>query len=130
MITKTITFTNYDDETCETEASFNLNEQDVLEIEAEFPGGIDNVVEEWEKTNDARSMLKLFKLIISKAYGKKSENGMIFVKTPDQSRYFMQSAAYEQFFRELITDQELAVEFFNKLVRIPKDLASDKVKRS
>lgn len=130
MIKKVIRFTNFNDEEVEQTVMFNLSEQDVLDILIEFPDGFEIIVDNWEKTGDFSEMFRLFKAVIQKAYGVKSEDGMYFRKTDQLSADFMQSAAYEELFRLLRNDDDLAIEFFNNLIRIPAAVPSNNVKRS
>lgn len=119
MIKQVIKYRDFNDNEAEETAMFNLSENDILDILVEFPEGFETVIENWEKTGDFSEMIRLFKIIIKKAYGVKSEDGKYFRKSDEASEDFMQSAAYEELFRRLRTDEALAIEFFTNLIRVP-----------
>ena len=71
--------------------------------------------------------MKFFEMIISMAYGEKSEDGERFVKSPALSEAFMQTEAYNQLFTELLTNAEKASKFINSV--FPKELVEEAAKQ-
>ena len=63
----------------------------------------------------------MFKDLVLKAYGVKSDDGRRFIKSKELSDEFSQTEAYSQIFMELATDDKAAAAFINGIV--PADLA-------
>ena len=67
----------------------------------------------------------VFEKIITGSYGKKSEDGRRFIKSPELTEEFLQSAAYSALFMELISpDSEFTPIDFIKGV-LPASIANE-----
>lgn len=102
MIKKTITYTNYNGEEISEPFYFNLSVPELLEMDAESPQGLIEQLQGMLEKKDEAAAFQWYKNFISKAYGEKSPDGKYFDKSEELSRRFLQSAAYEQLFRELV----------------------------
>ena len=60
--------------------------------------------------------MELFKQIVLKAYGEKSEDGKRFVKSKEIAEAFSQTEAYSEIFMELAMDEKAAAEFVNGIL--------------
>ena len=60
--------------------------------------------------------MKIFKNLLLRSYGEKSEDGKSFIKSEEKSKAFTQTIAYDTFFMELVTNPEAAAEFINALI--------------
>lgn len=125
MIKKTITYTDYNDIERTENFYFNLSKAEVMEMEMSTEGGMAESIQKIVDAKDAPSIIRVFKDLVLKAYGVKSDDGRRFMKTkPDGSKYsdeFKETEAYSQIFMELATDADKAAEFINGIV--PSDLA-------
>lgn len=125
MIKKTITYTDYNGVERTENFYFNLSKAEVMEMEMSTDGGMAESIQKIVDAKDAPAIIRVFKDLVLKAYGVKSDDGRRFMKTkPDGSRYadeFAQTEAYSQIFMELATDADAAAKFVNGIV--PKDLA-------
>lgn len=121
MLKKTITYTDYNGNSRTEDYYFNLNKAEIIELESSESGGLSTMLEDIVKSNNSKSIIKVFKSIILKAYGKKSEDGRRFIKNDAMSAEFEQTEAYSELFMELATDAEAAAAFVNGI--IPKDVA-------
>ena len=125
MIKKTITYTDYNDIERTENFYFNLSKAEVMEMEMSTEGGMAESIQKIVDAKDAPSIIRVFKDLVLKAYGVKSDDGRRFMKTkPDGSKYsdeFKETEAYSQIFMELATDADKAAEFINGI--IPSDLA-------
>lgn len=120
MYKKTITYTDFDgNERTETHY-FNLTKAELLNMELAQNGGMSKLIEEITQEEDVPRLVELFNEIVDKAYGKKSADGKRFVKSPEILDEFKQTQAYSDFYTELVTNTDLAIEFINNI--IPKDL--------
>lgn len=120
MLKKEITYTDYNGvERTETHY-FNLSKAELLDMELFTEGGYVNMLERVVKENDQIAIIKIFKELVMKSYGKKSEDGRRFVKSQELLDEFMQSEAFSEFYMELATDSNAAAEFANGIM--PADL--------
>ena len=125
MIKKTITYEDYNGVERTENFYFNLNKAEVLEMEMGTEGGMAESIQKIIDAKDAPAIIRVFKDLVLKAYGVKSDDGRRFMKTkPDGTRYaddFSETEAYSQIFMELATDADAAAKFVNGI--IPAELA-------
>lgn len=125
MITKTITYNDYNGNERTEDFLFNLNAAELMEMEMSVDGGLAEKIDRITKTQKAPELIKIFKDVINRSYGEKSDDGRRFVKVNDAGvpLYigFTQTEAYSQLFMELATNAEKAAEFINGI--IPMDAA-------
>lgn len=120
MIKKTITYTDYNDVERTENFYFNLSKAEVMEMELSADGGMTAAIQKIIDAKDIPSIIRVFKDLVLKSYGVKSDDGRRFMKTkPDGSRYaddFKETEAYSQIFMELATDAEAASAFINGII--------------
>lgn len=112
MLKETITYTNFNGEEVTEELYFNLNKMELLEMSAHFKDG--KVLEEAVEKGDKIAIIKYFKTIVLNAYGKKSEDGRRFEKSPEILKEFENSEAFSEFVFALISDDGTKAEDFLK----------------
>lgn len=127
MLKQTITFEDYNGVTRTEDHYFNLNKAELMELQLSVNGGLDEMIKKIVSSKDTPSIIKIFKTIIMKAYGVKSDDGRRFIKSETISEEFTQTEAYSQLFMDLISDADKAAAFINSVV--PADLA-EKVKEA
>ena len=71
-------------------------------------------------SKNQQQIMKLFKQIILKAYGEKSEDGRHFKKSDAISEAFSQSAAYDALYFDLLTDTAKAADFIRDIISAPE----------
>lgn len=116
MLKKTIEYVDYNGNTRKEDFYFNLTKAEVTELEVSVNGGLTKMMEKIVETEDYNKIVDIFKMIISKAYGVKSEDGRRFIKNQEVLNDFMQTEAYSELFMELATDAEAASAFINSVV--------------
>ena len=116
MLKKTITYTDYNGITRTEDFYFNLTKAEIMEMQLSTNGGLDVMIKKISDSQDAPSIIKIFKELILKAYGEKSDDGKRFVKSKEISEGFAQTEAYSQLFMELATDTDAASKFVNGIV--------------
>jgi hypothetical protein len=119
MLRKPITFTNVDGQQVTEEYFFHLTKAELIKLEVGTEGGLQKHLQDVVKTNNASKILELFEWIMSKAYGKRTDDGR-FVKRPEDWAEFVSSEAYSELFMELITNASYAAQFVKAIV--PADL--------
>lgn len=119
MITKKITYTDFNGNERTEEFNFNLTKAELIEIEMSTTGGLVEMVNRIVAAQDAPSIIKVFKDLVLKAYGKKSPDGRQFIKNDKLRAEFEATEAYSEIFVELATNPEAASAFVNGI--IPSD---------
>lgn len=123
MLKKTMTYTNYNGEQITEDFYFNLSKAEILEMEMTTEGGMAEYIKGVVNAKNVTEIIKIFKELILKAYGKKSPDGRRFIKTPELREEFAQTEAYSNLFMMLATDAEEAANFVNKVT--PADVNVD-----
>lgn len=121
MITKTITYTDYNGVERTEKFYFNLSKAEVLEMEMSTEGGLAETIQKIVDAKDAPAIIRVFKDLVLKAYGVKSDDGRRFIKSKELSEAFSQTEAYSEIFMDLATDADAAAKFVNGIV--PAELA-------
>lgn len=120
MLKKTITYTDYNGTERTENFYFNLSKAELIEMELSTEGGLAEMMKRITEAKDAPAIIRLFKELVLKSYGVKSDDGRRFIKSEELSEGFSQTEAYAQIFMELATDDEAAAAFINNVM--PKDL--------
>ena len=123
MLKKTITYTDYDGVKRTEDFWFHLNKVELTEMNFSATGGMEKMLEKIVKADDNKRIIELFKEIILKSYGEKSDDGKRFIKSPELSKAFEQTEAYVELFMELGGDAEAASAFIRGI--IPADVAAE-----
>lgn len=96
---------------------FNLSKAELMEMELSTQAGVDEMIRMMIATNDNAKIVQLFKEMILKSYGIKSEDGKRFIKTKELRDQFEQSEAYSEFFIAMIANEDnLQTKFINGVV--------------
>lgn len=122
MLKKTITYTDFFDQERTEDFYFNLSRSELSEMEASAEGGMIRFIEKIIQTVDRKKLVELFKDLILKSYGEKSDDGRRFIKSKELAEAFSQTPAYDILFMELSSNDEAAANFIKGV--IPPDLAA------
>lgn len=125
MITKKITYTDYNGETRTESLLFNLNQTELMEMAYSDGENISNTLAKALADKDIGTIVRFLKKFITFAYGEKSEDGRFFVKSEEKRNNFVCSAAFDALLTELVSsDDSSAVEAFIAGV-VPTALAAE-----
>ena len=127
MLKKTIEYVDYNNITRKEDYYFNLSKAEITEMEMSTAGGLSELIQTLIAEQDMPSIIKIFKDLILKAYGKKSPDGKRFEKSEELSTAFSQTEAYSVLFMELATDADAAAAFINGI--IPSDIDKEELKK-
>lgn len=116
MYTKTVEYENYNGEKVKKKLYFSLNKAELLEMEMRTEGGYENYLKRLINSRDNNELTNIFKELILKSYGIKSDDGERFIKTPQLREEFEQSAAYEAFFVDLCLNGDSQTAFVNGII--------------
>lgn len=122
MLTKAITYTDYNGVERTENFMFNFNKAELLKMDLFTVGGLRQMVERIVSTQDIPSLMKLFDEFILKAYGEKSADGKRFIKSEELSKAFSETEAYSTLFMSFF--DENGAEEASKFLRavIPADI--------
>lgn len=112
MLTKEITYTDYDGNKRTEKLYFNLNQTELTEMQFEHAGGLREFLEKITESPDNVEIMKMFKKILLKAYGEKSPDGRRLMKSDEISKAFTETEAYNVLFMELIDGGDIAISNF------------------
>lgn len=129
MLKKTIKYTDFNDVEQTEDVYFHLSKAELVKLEAshstiqgeKVSGGFREKLEAIVKAGNGREIMNIFEEIIDMSYGVRSEDGKRFNKSKALTEEFKTSAAYDEFFMEIVTDAEKAAQFVNGIV--PADIA-------
>lgn len=116
MIKKTVKYNDYNGIERTEDHYFHLNEAEIMELEMSINGGLSTMIDRVIAAQDGATIMKVFKDIILRAYGVKSDDGRRFIKNQEVRDSFVQTEAYSIIFMELVTDAEKAAEFVNGII--------------
>lgn len=122
MLKKSIKFKDYDGNDREEEFYFNLSRAELAEMELSKNGGLTKILERIVAAKDTEKLSAIFKDLILKSYGEKSNDGKHFRKSEVISTDFSHTEAYVELYMTLIKDEEEATAFIKGI--IPKDLSN------
>lgn len=130
MITKTVTYEDFDGAQQTETLWFNISKSKWIETElngVDLPDGthvdsysayLKSFVNGDGSITDVKGMMGAIKDLIGRAYGVRK--GSKFEQTPEIAADFLDSQAYDQFFWDLVTDPKSASAFIEGLV--PKEI--------
>lgn len=127
MLKKTIEYTDYNGTKRTEDFYFNLSKAEIAEMELEIPGGMTAMLQRITAAQDTPSLVKIFKDLILRSYGVKSDDGKRFIKSQQLKDEFSQTEAYSELFMELATNAEAASTFVNGI--LPNDVAKETKKQ-
>ena len=123
MLKKSITYEGYDGGTFTEDFYFNLSKAELVELELSHVGGLSESLKRIVASQDGAEIIKEFKSIILKSYGKRSDDGKRFIKNQQLRDEFESTEAYSVLFIELVTDTDAATAFVSGIM--PQGLVED-----
>ena len=116
MYKKTITYTDYNDVQRTEDFYFSLNEAEITEMQLGVEGGYAAMIDKIIKAQDTPALIKIFKELLLKSYGIKSDDGRRFIKSEKLSEEFTQTPAYSELYMMLATDDKQASAFIKNIM--------------
>lgn len=126
MYAKKIKFTDFNGNEREQTFYFNLTKAELTEMQLSKDGGLKEYVERIVEAQKTTEIADIFKKLILKSYGEKSDDGMRFIKRDSRGQLadmFEQTEAYSELFMELATDEKAAIEFMKRI--LPADMQAE-----
>lgn len=139
MIKQEITYTDFNGVEQTTNVYFNLTKREAMNIglnkneglmkdlteASEMFKNIKNIddLNDDEKNNIIRTIVKIIDVIVEASYGIRSEDGATFIKNKENTETFMSSLVYDSLFEELISDIKKFTIFISGLLPDSDELA-------
>lgn len=120
MITKQITYTDFNGDKQTDTFYFNLTKAEMIELNMSSEGGIEDTINGVIRSRNNAEIHQMFKRIIGKSYGEKSVDGRYFRKSPEILAAFESTEAYSELIMEMFTDTSALSQFVIGLM--PADL--------
>jgi hypothetical protein len=116
MYKKTITYTDYNDVQRTEDFYFSLSEAEITEMQLGVEGGYAAMIDKIIKAQDTPALIKIFKELLLKSYGIKSDDGRRFIKSEKLTEEFTQTPAYSELYMMLATDDKQASAFIKNIM--------------
>ena len=116
MYKRNIKYIDYNGTEREEDFYFNLNQLEIIEMQADAEGDLADKLMNIVKAKDGAIIMKTLKEFILKSYGEKSPDGRYFDKSEEISRRFEHTEAFNVFFMELCTDANAAAAFIQHVL--------------
>lgn len=122
MLTKAITYENYNGEKKTKNFYFHLTKMEIARMQAEYEGGLSGYLKKIVESDDSREIFRFFEEIVLMSYGEKSADGEEFLKSQEIRDHFKCHPAYDVMMLEIISGGDKAMSDFIKAV-VPSEVA-------
>ena len=116
MIKQDITYTNFEGEQETETLYFHLNKVELMEMQVSEKRGLAQYITDIQKAENNKEIFRLFKEIVLRAYGERSEDGKKFIKNERLREEFEGSLAYEELMVKIVTETDFAIKFVNGIM--------------
>lgn len=116
MIKQDITYTNFEGEQETETLYFHLNKVELMEMQVSEKRGLAQYITDIQKAENNKEIFRLFKEIVLRAYGERSEDGKKFIKNERLREEFEGSLAYEELMVKIVTEADFASKFVNGIM--------------
>jgi hypothetical protein len=116
MLKETIKYVDYNGIERTEDFYFNLSETEIIEMASTTEGDLAEELKKMVESKDGSRIMKTFKDLVARAYGEKSADGRRFVKSPEISKAFFETEAYNKLFMRLVTEPEYAANFIAGII--------------
>lgn len=120
MLKKVITYEDYNGVERTEECYFNMTKVELLEMHQNAGGGLDGIIKQIIQVKNNAELVKFLKELLVMSYGKKSDDGRLFMKNDEIRAEFMASPMYDMLYCEIFTDEKACSDFIDGI--LPKSL--------
>ena len=113
MWKETITYTDFFGVERTEEFRFHLSQAECAQRQMKFAGenGYAGFLQKIVDAKDAEKIIDYFKEFLMDSYGEISEDGRLFMKSPELSKAFSETEAFNILYMKLASDDQYAAEF-------------------
>lgn len=116
MYKKTIKSVDYNGVEREEDHYFNLSKAELIMMESSVAGGMEQRLKKIVQSQDNVAIMEVFKDLIHRSYGKKSDDGRRFIKSDEIATEFEQTEAYSELVVGILSDPDEAARFVNGIM--------------
>ena len=128
MYVREMEYTDFNGVTRKEKFYFNLTKAEILDLELGKAGGLTEYIKKIIEAQDTPTIMALFKTLLLKSYGIKSDDGKRFIKNDQVREEFEQTQAFSDLYVLLALNDDEASKFVNAIV--PSDMkVSDEQKQ-
>lgn len=128
MYVKEMEYTDFNGVTRKEKFYFNLTKAEILDLELGKAGGLTEYIKKIIEAQDTPTIMSLFRTLLLKSYGVKSDDGRRFIKNDQVREDFEQTQAFSDLYMLLALNDDEASKFINAIV--PADMkVSDEQKQ-
>ena len=133
MLKKEIKYTDYNGVERKETFLFHLTKAELMEMEMGTVGGLTESITNIINSQNTPEIIKIFKEIILKAYGEKSDKEKRFIKVDNAgvplSIGFSQTEAYSELFMELATNADEAAKFIQGIMPSDVEISDEQIEK-
>lgn len=122
MLTKAITYEDYNGNKKTKNFYFHLTKSEIAKMSLYENGGIEAKIKKMIESGDNKEIMKYFEDFVLSCYGEKSADGELFIKNDEVREKFKNHPAYDILFMEIIEGGTKAMSDFVNAV-VPHELA-------
>ena len=127
MLKKTVTYKTFDDKEVTDTFYFNITRNELVGIEVGESSQqmltaetFTDTIKKAMATNDSAKLMEIFRTVVDRAYGEKSDDGRHFRKSDEILNDFKSTMAYDEIIMELAFNEQAASAFIKGV--LPKEL--------
>lgn len=123
MLKEVLKYVDFDGNEREEEFRFHLTKAELAEMNFSAKGGLEKMITRIINERDTTELIKIFKELLLRSYGKVSDDGRRFIKSPELRTEFEQTQAYSDLYMRFLEDPDQLVKFVEGIV--PPDIAEE-----
>lgn len=128
MYKKTVEYTDFNGHECKDDLYFHMSKNELADLEFSKEGGFGSYLDTVIKEKDPAKIANIAREIILMSYGKKSEDGKRFQKSPEIVAELKESPAYDELIFGFIDDPAGFAAFCEGI--LPNDMVAEIKKQS
>lgn len=128
MYVKEVEYTDFNGVARKEKFYFNLTKAEILEMELGKTGGFTEYIRKVIEAQDTPTLMSLFRSLLLKSYGVKSDDGRRFIKNDAVREDFEQTQAFSDLYMQLALDDNEASKFINGIM--PADMKVSEEQRA
>lgn len=109
MYREKLTFKNFNGEEVTETLRFDLSELELFDLSQEDPTFSQSYMKTLIDSEDQYEMFRFIRKILALSYGKLSEDGNEFMKSPEIMDRFLHSAAYNALINNIVNSKDIAL---------------------
>lgn len=127
MYKHTVTYEDFNGNTRTEDLYFNLSRSELVMLDNSVPGGLGNRLQRMVKAADNVEIMETVDWLLRNSYGIKSDDGRRFIKGDAVFDEFKQTEAFDTFFMDLISNEDMMAKFIRSILPKMEDSEWNKI---